>query len=230
MTVRVQITNTGNSKADLVQILRNGLPQGQLERGQSLDLDQQADYRFAPLREGSEDDGALEPHTAVAICTSQPGLNLVRASFKPSGNPAVDNIKLLAAGLANAIYGIRPELFEASPDSRIALRKLAEASMWAVRDLTGPGIPNTEPDLRDTFYERAMEDSTTGMAMEPKNGEPINEAEETPVTFNARRFATHEADALVAMIYHGSDPDRLDNAEKRYLADKIRANQHNSVF
>ena len=135
MTVQASILNHGNHPDDTVTI--EGIREHSGERytvnllhGKSLSLDMGDQYKIIFNQHGSGVE--CRTHTAVALQKEGPGAALVRADFNPSEMGDIDSIKVLAAGLINAIE-------TKGKDSRLtALAKTAieVGAMWAVKSLT----------------------------------------------------------------------------------------------
>ena len=80
------------------------------------------------------------------------GQRLVRASFNPSGNPKVDELKIVTAALIDLMWGYVEELESISMNDmtelqmvahdhkieclNIAMSRVEEAAMWAVKGVT----------------------------------------------------------------------------------------------
>lgn len=66
------------------------------------------------------------------------GQKAVGMSFNPSGNPAVDRVKILVAETIDELHNLRESTTngEAKAQYTLPIRKLQEGQMWGVKAIT----------------------------------------------------------------------------------------------
>ena len=79
------------------------------------------------------------------------GERLVRLDFNPSGSPGVDAVKATAAAMIDNVLQVKGGGYQSSPcrtrAGNIAITKIEEACMWAVKAITEEEVERVPDDM-----------------------------------------------------------------------------------